>query len=421
LVDRLLSRHLGLLRAAPGFRLLFLATLASGVGTWLAVVALTIDVFDRTGSGTWVSALLIADFLPAIVIGLLLGPLLDRLSRRRLMVVSDLVRAGVFCALPFTSSPGGIVALAGVAGFATAFFRPAVYAGLPNLVEEAQLAHANSLLQTVENVANTAGPLLGGVVVAASGPHLAYWINAVTFVVSALLVARIPARLLQAEAALSRGHWRDLAEGFELVRRSRALLTVLVAWSLVILGNAGVNVAEVFLAKVSFDAGDFGYGLLFAGFGVGLVIGSLAGGTLVGRRPLAQVYGGSILVMALGVGAAAVSPNVWVAAACVVVSGCGNGAAVVCNALLVQRGAPDHLRGRAFTLVMSVNFAVLGIGMIAAGRLTDAYGARWVWGAAAVLAAGAGALGYVLARGVEEEPEPAAAEPAPPADPAPAQ
>ena len=78
------------------------------------------------------------------------------------------------------------------------------------------------------------------------------------------------------------------------------------------------------------------------------------------------------------VGAAA-APNVWVAAVSVAVAGTGNGAAVVvCNALLVQRGAPDQLRGRAFTLLMSSNYVVLGIGMIAAGPLTDELGPRTV-------------------------------------------
>jgi hypothetical protein len=97
-----------------------------------------------------------------------------------------------------------------------------------------------------------------------------------------------------------------------------------------------------------------------------------------------------------------VAPNVWVASACVVVSGAGNGAAVVCNALLVQRGVVDALRGRAFTLLMSLTFASHVVGMLAAGPLTDAYGARWVWGAVAIAVAGAALVGLVLARGVRE-------------------
>jgi MFS family permease len=381
--------------------MLFLATFGSGLGTWLAFVALTVDVYDRTHSGPWVSALLIADFLPMIVIGLLFGPLLDRLSRRGLLVAADLARFGVFCALPFATSAGQIVALAAAAGFATGFFRPAVYAGLPNLVADADLPRANSLLQTIENVTTTAGPLVGGILVAASGPHAAYWLNAATFVVSALLLLRIPGRLLQARAARSEGHLRDLRAGFALVRRARPLLTVLVVWNVAMLANAGVNVAEVVLAKVSFHAGDFGFGLLVAAAGLGLAGGSLAAGPLLERRPTREVYGGSLAVMAVGTALAAVSPDVWVAAACVVLSGAGNGSTVVCNALLVQRGAPDELRGRAFTVLMSSTAVSLGAGMVAAGVVTNALGARWVWGIAAAILAVAAVLGLALARGIE--------------------
>ena len=85
------------------------------------------------------SALLIADFLPIIVIGFLFAPLVDRLSRKRLLIVSDLVRVAIFGVLPFAGSATAIVVLAGLSGIATGFFRPAVYAGLPNLVEDAEL------------------------------------------------------------------------------------------------------------------------------------------------------------------------------------------------------------------------------------------------------------------------------------------
>ena len=163
------SSRLGLLRRSPPFRSLFLATAGSSFGTYLAAIALTVTIYDKTQSGVWVAALLIADFLPIVLIGLLLGPLVDRLSRRKLMIASDLVRCGVFAALPFVDAPAGIVALAGVAGIATGFFTPAVYAGLPNLVPEEELTNANSLLQTVETLAWMIGPILGGLMVTAWG------------------------------------------------------------------------------------------------------------------------------------------------------------------------------------------------------------------------------------------------------------
>src|SRR5207244_6447629 len=140
------------------------------------------------------------------------------------------------------------VVLAALSGAATAFFRRAVYAGLPNLVGDADLPRANSLLQTAENVTTTVGPVLGGVLVAATNPHAAYWINAATFLVSAALIVRIPGRMLQAAQSLSQGHLRDVVAGLKLIPRSRALLTVLVVWNLVMVANAGINVAEVVLA-----------------------------------------------------------------------------------------------------------------------------------------------------------------------------
>jgi MFS family permease len=394
-------RQLSLLGTAPGFRVLFLATLGSSLGTLLATVALVVDVKDRTDSGSWVSVLMIAEFLPAVAVGLVLGPLLDRLSRRGLMIVSDLVRAAVFCTLPFANTAGQIVALAGIAGLATGFFRPAVYSGLPNLVDEHELAHANSLIQTSENVSWTVAPIIGGALVAASGPDLAYWLNAASFVGSALLLLRLPADKLQGALALSRGHLRDLGDGFARVIRTRALLTVLVVWTIVLGAVASTQTAQVFLAKDAFNAGDFGYGLIFGCIGLGLAIGSFGAGTWVERRSISTLYTASILVQAIGVGAAAVAPNVWVSLPCFVLAGVGNGAAVVCNSLLVQRGAPDAIRGRVFTVIMSVNYAVYGLGFVIAGPLTDSVGPRWVFGGVALVLTFASFVAYALARGAE--------------------
>ncbi len=405
-----IRRQMELLGSSRSFRLLFLATFGSGVGTWLAVIALQVDVADRTHSGPWIAALLVASILPAIVMGLFLGPLVDRLSRKRLMIASDLARLAVFAALPFVSSAGAIVGLALAAGVATAFFRPAVLAGVPNLVPESRVAEANASLQLSEWVTTAAGPLVGGALVAASGPDLAYGINAATFLVSALLVLGIPARLLQSEQSLTRGHWRELAEGLRIVRVSRALLTVLVAWTIVMLANGGINVAEIFLARDSYDAGDFGFGLLWAGSGVGLVVGSLLTPDWIERRGLAAVYPMALACYGLGIAIAAAVPTVWLGAAAMALAGIGNGAAVIANITLVQRGAPDRLRGRAFTLIISVNYVVLLVAFLAAGPLTDALGARWVYAGAATLIGLASLAALLLGRGATvaaPEPEPA--------------
>src|SRR5689334_3449448 len=165
----------------------------------MATIALTADIKDRTNSPWWVSTLFIVTFLPSVIVGLAAGPLIDRLSRKRLVVTSDLVRLGVFVALVFVNSALAIILLAAIAGIANSFFRPAVLAGVPNLVDDDHLAHATSLLQATDWAATTVGPAIGGALTAVSGPDIVYWINAATFAFSAALLLRIPSRLLQSE------------------------------------------------------------------------------------------------------------------------------------------------------------------------------------------------------------------------------
>ena len=202
------------------FRLLFLATFGSGIGNWLAVIALQVDIYDRTHSGWWVGALLVATILPAVFLGVLFGPLVDRLSRKGLMIArtscgsacSRRCRSSTDAARSSRSRPSP--------GSATRFFRPAVLAGLPNLVGDDELADANALLQLVEWLTTAAGAARRRRARRrCPGPDLAYWVNAATFAFSALLVRASRRGCCRASARSARGHWSDLARGFSLVRR----------------------------------------------------------------------------------------------------------------------------------------------------------------------------------------------------------
>ena len=400
-MHRLLGRQSDLLHRVRGLRLLFFAAFGSGLGSWMAFVALNLDVWDRTHSGSWIAALLIADFLPAIAIGLTVGPLVDRLSRRRVMVSADVVRFLVFCTLPFAASAGQIVALAAVAGLATGFFRPAVYAGLPNLVEDHELPSAQGLLQAADAVTTVLGPLIGGVLVAATSPDSAYVVNAITFLFSAAAhpphpEAPAPGRPGEHGRALARHRGRPAPDrllarapdGAHRVERRDARQRGRERRR----GRAGEGLVQRRRLRLRAAARDRGLRprLREPERGRRGSSGAICPGSTAAASCL----------MAIGIGLAAASPNVWIAAACVIVSGVGNGVAVVCNAVLVQRGAPDAMRGRVFTVLMSSNYAVLGLGMVLAGPLTNEFGARWVWGVSACLSAVAAVVGYGLARGI---------------------
>jgi MFS family permease len=395
------------------YRLLFVATLGSGAGTYAATIALTTDIAARTDDSTWwVSALFIVTFVPSIVVGLAVGPLIDRLSRKLLIVTSDLVRVAVFAALPFAVEPAAMLALASVAGIANSFFRPAVLAGVPNLVEEDELDSATSLLQGTEWLAVAIGPAVGGVLVSVSGAHLVYWVNAATFLFSAVLLLRIPGRLLQSEQGITRGHWRDLGDGLAIFRRSTALRVALYGFGLTMVATGLINVSEFFLATRSLGSGAFGYALLWAASGVGLVIGSVMVGFLLERRNVLDAYVFAFVPLTAGILGAAAAPNLWIAVIAMVMTGFGNGLAFPMMVLIIQRHTSDRLRGRAFTVVISIHTALLGVGMIASGALTAVVGARWTYVAAAACTAGSAIVVIWLLRVVSPRPalagEPAA-------------
>src|SRR5947209_3015034 len=180
------------------------------------------------------------------------------------------------------------------------------------------------------------------------------------------------------------------------------MVAVLVAWGIASFGLGAANVSQIFLAKHTFSSGSFGYGLLYGAIGAGLVLGAFFSPQVLERWGVAVSYGTSLTVMGLGLVGAALSPNVWVAAVCCVVLGVGNGAAVACNALLVQRATFDMMRGRALTFVMSATYLAVAIGEFAGGSFVHKGSgsdvARWEWGAAGGSAAVAAVAGWAIAR-----------------------
>ena len=210
------------------------------------------------------SALLIAEFLPLVVVGFLVGPLVDRWSRRRILVATDLARAAVFVLLPFAPNALSIVGLALVAGIATSFFRPAALRRAPEPRFPERLPRANALLQSADNLTGRSARSWAGRVVAVASPDAAYAINALSFVVSAVLLLRIRSSLEEADGSRAAATSASSPTGSRSCCASGRCSPCSCAWSLVMLANAGVNVGEIFLAKDVFDAGDFGFGYLVA-------------------------------------------------------------------------------------------------------------------------------------------------------------
>lgn len=353
----------------------------------MVIVALTVDILERTGSSTWVGLVLMAEFLPSFALAFVLGPLVDRWSRKRMMIGSDLANVILFSLVALAVAPWQILVLVIGVGIASGLFAPSVYAGLPNLVEEQDLPRANSLVQTAENLSFMLGPALGGLIVVAGGPDAAYLINALSYLISAAYVSRIKAESLQGERAPSQGHWRDFRAGLTLVRRSPHLRAVLVTWTLCITGFTALNVSMVVMAKEVLGASDQAYGFMVAAAGAGLLLGGLLAAPLIEWRGVRLLYPTAIAFAGFALFSGSFSSNPLLTMVFLAAFGVGNGAALVGNALLIQRGAPDQIRGRAVTVLMGVGSTAMVFGYLGSGLFTDAFGARASWMlAASVLA-----------------------------------
>ena len=384
-----------LLRRNRDFRRVYVASLISLGGDWFLLVALFGLVLDLTHSPVAVAFLLAAQDLPLFLLAPAAGALVDRLDRRKLMVVSDLARAVICFGFLFVRSSETVwlayPLLAGLASFAAAF-DPASSAALPNLVEDEDLATANALTGSLWGTMLAVGAALGGIVAAVLGRDAAIVIDAVSFGASALLIASV--RRPFSEERDQEQHPKIVDATRETIsyatkdHRVLALLAVKAGFGL----GAGVLVLISVFAKEVFHGGDVAIGLLMAARGVGALIGPFVGRTMLGAndRRLFGVIGGALAVFGLGYMLLGFAPTLAFAMPFVAIAHLGGGAQWTLSSYGLQRIVPDRIRGRIFAFDGALITLTFGISAVATGFAADLYGDRPV-------AAWLGAIGIAYA------------------------
>jgi MFS family permease len=380
-----MTAALALLRGDRQARRFFAAHTQSSLGSGAAYVALLLLAYNRFHSPWAITLVLLADFLPAIALGPLLGAAVDRFGRRRSAVIADASRALAFAGVWLAPSFALTVAFALIAGVGTALFKPAVLAGLPNLVDDERLPAATSLYGAVADLGHTLGPALAGAALLVTGPRELLLANASTFAVSAALIARVDLGAPATDPSERRPSlFAEARDGISVTLRIPTIRTLLIGSSLAILAAGMTNVGELQLAKSALHAGDAGFSIFVALSGIGIVAGSLAAG---GGGSLARRYLLGLVAMAGGMLAAGLAPVFAVAAVAFVALGGGNGLASVSEQLLVQRTVPDELLGRAFGVKSALISSAFAASLLLGGLLTSLVGPR-----ALFAAAGAGLL-----------------------------
>jgi MFS family permease len=375
-------RSIGVLWRHERARPYFVAVGQSAVGTGAGYVALLLVAYDRLASPWAISLVLLADLVPAIVLGPLLGSLVDRVDRLRCAIAADLLCAAAIAAIAIGGGFAPLLALALVAGVGNALFRPASVALMPAVVPEEHLPAANGLYRALRDSGVMLGPAIAAIALLFTGPTALLLLNAATFAVSAALLSllqrdRLATTALPAEAGAPAGSLlAETRAGLRTIAGLPAVPALLAACSAAALFGGLMNVAELILARDTLHGGAAGYGLLVAAFGCGQVSGAIIGARdaddATMRRRLIVALG----LVGTGLALSGLAGQLAVAATTVLVTGLGTGLLLVSSGILLQRLVPPALHGRAFGTVGALEALALAIAFSGSGLLVAVVGVR---------------------------------------------
>lgn len=378
--------YLALLRDNADFRRLWFGQIVSQLGDWLDYVALFTLLLQLTGSGTAAAGMLVARFLPGFFVSPLAGVVVDRLSRKRVMIAADLGRSVMVLGLLTIATADDVwlvyVVVASVVVL-TSFFEPARTATIPNVVEPEDLVIANALSSITWSVNLAIGAAIGGFLTAAAGYRTAIVIDAASFLASAGFIARVTVPPLAPRAGSARvpsgiAGWlglADLADGLRWLRAHPPVALVGVAKGLWSLAGGVVLLHAIFGERVYPIGGSAaaGIGLLATARGLGTALGPVVSRRLAGpsSHAMARVIGAGFFLAGASYLAFACATSWPVAAAMLVVGHMGGSTVWVFSTVLLQRHVPDALRGRAFGAELALMTLAMTLSNLATGVALD--------------------------------------------------
>jgi MFS family permease len=393
-----------LLRDNRNYRLTWFGQVISEIGDHFNSIAVLSLTLDLTGSGLAVGAVMIARVLPAILAGPVAGVLLDRMDRRKIMILSDLVRCAVaacFILILTHHQSWLLYLLSGLLTFASPFFTAGRSAILPEIASASKLHTANALTQTTAWLTLSIGTMLGGISTMQFGYRTAFLINAGSFLFSALMIRLLRGSFLPARDHLHpglRSYVKDFSESIRYMRREPLILAIALAGVGWASGGGAAQVLFTMFGKVVYQRGAAGIGLIWGAAGAGLVIGGLLGHRL-GERFSFVRYKDAVAVCFLVHGLAYIlfsqMPSIWGSIAFILVSRVAMGIMNVLNRTMLLKHVPHALRGRVFTAVdtmlnVTMILSLAGAGVASkfmtirtvgaiAGALSASTTIFWVW------------------------------------------
>src|SRR6266550_6922630 len=376
-----------LLRDNRDFRLLYIGTLISLGGDWFLTVALLDLVLQLTGSATLASLMLLCQSLPIFIFTPIAGHVVDRVDRRKLMVLVDVLRTGA-CLLPLLARTPAMLPFAYIGviliSIGSAYFEPASQAALPNIVASEDLGPANVLMGSTWGTMLAVGAAIGGLVTMKLGRDLSFVIDAASFLFSAAILWRMRVRFSEERVGtgsqpaqrpsgrLRAGPYTDsIRETARYAKTHPRVLALLVVKAGYGTGAGVIAMLSVF-GKEVFHAGAVGIGLLFASRGLGALIGPFLV-RVIAKTDEAQYRAitFAVLMFALGYAGLGLAPTLAVGLFAIFVAHLGGGIAWQVSSYGLQRESEDWIRGRVFSADYGMLTLTMALSSIVAGVLSD--------------------------------------------------
>lgn len=335
---------------------------------------------DPERLGLYLALVMVAKTVPGAILSPIAGVVADRVSRRTIMIATNLIRAVLVLALVFVSQPAVIIALVFAAAIAAVFYNPASSALLPSLVGKDELVTAGSLTVMTQRMAMLIGNALGAAVLIAVGPHNVFYIDSATFVISAGLLALM---LLPAAAAAPvperrQSAWEkvrtDLREALAFMRETPAIRSLMGILAFVAVADSASNVLLIPFFTLALGLAAEKLGFVWALFGGAAFVGALLLGAMGKRLHWHHLvnYGTAYAyVMVMG---ALITHSLLPSTIFLTLLGLGSGAINVGLQVAVGQLVPDRVRGRVIGAWGMVQSVLLTVGMVVAGALSDRFG-----------------------------------------------
>ena len=393
------------------FLALWSSQLVSKIGDNFAVVAALVLINDvARASGFALIAVGVAVTLPQLF-ALASGVLIDRFSRKAVMIVTDILRAGVILLALLVQEPGHLWLLYlvafGVMGLG-ALYVPARNASVPNMVPEEHLLTANALIQATELVSLIVGSSLATLIISLTSTGTAFVVDAVTFALSGVILipAHIPQGKLPVSMAAPRGEfrrfWASFVEGVHYIGSNRYLLQLMAITTVATLGLSATVLLAAFYFNRLFGLETALLGLLQAMEGIGMAIGALLISAYASWARSRQIVSVTMIVLGVGILIVGVTKDYWLVLVGALIVGLCVVSARTTLAAMTQALVPDVQRGR----VESAMVTVIGLGtmgaLIMAGILGDLLGPESVFIVTGIVVLIAGIASIFALREAEE-------------------